>query len=65
MTRTFVELPSFRTEWKNLNLTEADLRRLQEELLANPEVGSKCRAPAAYAKCALLLSIVEKAAVCA
>ena len=41
MTRTFVELPSFRTEWKNLNLTEADLRRLQEELLANPEVGSK------------------------
>ena len=41
MTRTFVELPSFRAEWKNLKLTEDDLRRLQEELLANPEIGSK------------------------
>ena len=40
MTRIFVELPSFRTEWKNMGLTEADLRRLQEELLTNPAVGS-------------------------
>ena len=36
MTRIFVELPSFRTEWKKMGLTEADLLRLQEELLANP-----------------------------
>ena len=41
MTRTFVELPSFRAEWKAMGLTDADLLRLQEELLANPEVGSK------------------------
>ena len=41
MTRIFVELPSFRTEWKKMGLTDADLLRLQEELLANPEVGSK------------------------
>ena len=39
MTRRFVELPSFRSDWKALGLTDADLRRLQEELLANPHVG--------------------------
>ena len=39
MTRIFVELPSFRSDWKALGLTDADLRRLQEELLANPHVG--------------------------
>ena len=40
MTRLFVELPSFRTEWKAMDLTDSDLRRLQEELLANPTVGA-------------------------
>ena len=43
MTRTFVELPSFRSEWKALQLTDADLARLQEELLANPKVGAVMR----------------------
>ena len=37
MTRVFVELPSFRSDWKALGLTDSDLRRLQEELLANPK----------------------------
>lgn len=40
MTRIFVELPSFRSDWKALGLTDTDLRRLQEELLANPQAGS-------------------------
>lgn len=40
MTRIFVELPSFRNDWKALGLTDKDLRRLQEELLANPRLGS-------------------------
>lgn len=40
MTRVFVELPSFRNDWKALGLTDIDLRRLQEELLANPKGGS-------------------------
>lgn len=40
MTRAFIELPSFRSEWKALQLTDADLSRLQEELLANPQVGA-------------------------
>lgn len=43
MTRTFIELPSFRSEWKALQLTDADLVRLQEELLANPKVGAVMR----------------------
>lgn len=40
MTRVFVELPSFRNNWKSLGLTDIDLRRLQEELLATPKTGS-------------------------
>lgn len=40
MTRVFVELPSFRSDWKALGLTDTDLRRLQEELLANPKIGN-------------------------
>lgn len=40
MTRIFVELPTFRTVWKELGLTDRDLRRLQEDLLANPKAGN-------------------------
>lgn len=40
MTRLFVELPSFRAEWKAMGLTDDDLLRLQQELLANPAAGS-------------------------
>lgn len=43
MTRSFVELPLFRTRWKNLGLTDADLIRLQTELLADPKVGDVMR----------------------
>lgn len=39
MTRTFVEMPTFKNAWKSMGLTDGDLLRLQEELLANPEVG--------------------------
>lgn len=39
MTRTFVELPSFSSAWKSMGMTDTDLRRLQEELLVNPDVG--------------------------
>lgn len=41
LTRIFVELPSFSADWKDLSLTENDMTRLQEELLANPEVGRR------------------------
>lgn len=40
MTRTFVELPSFQNEWKTLRLKDEELRRLQEELLADPKAGA-------------------------
>ena len=40
MTRVFVELPSFRNAWRSLELTDGDLRRLQEELLADPQRGN-------------------------
>ncbi len=40
MTRTFVELPIFQRQWKDLGLTDSDLRRLQEELLADPKIGA-------------------------
>ena len=40
MTRTFVELPIFRSRWRELGLNDEDLRRLQEELLTDPKVGA-------------------------
>lgn len=40
MKREFVELPIFRTRWKELGLNDADLLRLQNELLADPKTGA-------------------------
>ena len=37
MTRTFVELPLFRSKWKSLGLDDNDLKRLQEEMLLDPK----------------------------
>lgn len=38
--RIFVELPSFMARWKSLGLNDADLLRLEIELLNNPKVGA-------------------------
>ena len=43
MTRTFIELPWFMTKWKSLGMDDADLRRLQSELLSDPKVGAVMR----------------------
>lgn len=43
MTRTFVELPIFRSRWRDMGLNDDDLKRLQEELLADPKVGAVMR----------------------
>ncbi len=40
MTREFVELPSFKKEWAALGLGDAELRRLEIELLENPRAGA-------------------------
>ena len=43
MTRLFVELPVFRSRWKDMGLNDDDLKRLQEELLADPKIGAVMR----------------------
>ena len=40
MTRAFVELPLFRSKRKSLGLNDADLIRLQEEILLDPKIGA-------------------------
>lgn len=40
MTRSFVELPIFSAKWKKLDLSDDDLKRLQEEILLDPKVGA-------------------------
>lgn len=61
MTRIFVELPAFRKEWKSMGLTDNDLRRLQEELLADPKVGKVMRETGGVERCALHLKHRVKA----
>ena len=39
MNRLFVELPTFREDWKELGLNDDQLRELQKELLQNPKAG--------------------------
>jgi hypothetical protein len=39
MTRTFIEVPMFTKKWKELGLTDDDLRALQNILLENPKIG--------------------------
>ncbi len=43
MTRKFVILPEFDRRWKSMDLDDNDLRRLQEELLLDPEKGDIMR----------------------
>lgn len=62
MTRTFIELPLFRTKWEDLGLDDKDLRRLQDELLSDPKIGDVIEARAACAKCGLRSNIAAKAA---
>ena len=40
MRRIFVELPIFQSKWEKLGLDDNDLKRLQEQLLADPKVGA-------------------------
>lgn len=39
MTRTFIEVPIFTRKWKDLGLTDDNLRALEIELLENPKAG--------------------------
>ena len=39
MTRTFIMTKEFDKNWKAMNLTDADLKALQEDLIINPASG--------------------------
>ncbi len=39
MTRTFIQTLEFTKNWNNLNLTDEDLRRLEQEILIHPKTG--------------------------
>jgi len=39
MTREFIILPEFEKSWKSMNLTDSDLRKLQYDLISNPQSG--------------------------
>lgn len=39
MNRTFIEVPMFTKKWKELGLTEENLRELENVLLENPKSG--------------------------
>lgn len=40
MTRLFIIMPEFEKQWAKMGLTDNDLKRLQSELLENPEIGA-------------------------
>lgn len=40
MTRLFIIMPEFEKQWAKMGLTDNDLKRLQYELLENPEIGA-------------------------
>lgn len=39
LTRTFIMLPEFEKQWSKMGLNDSDLKRLQYELLENPQKG--------------------------
>lgn len=39
MNRTFIEVPTFSKKWRELGLTDEDLRQLQVVLMKNPKAG--------------------------
>lgn len=43
MTRSFIELPHFRSKWAQLGLSDRDLLKLQEQLLLDPKIGAVLR----------------------
>ncbi len=43
MKRTFVMLPIFDRQWKEMGLDDSNLQQLQEQLLENPQLGKVVR----------------------
>ncbi len=40
MKREFIMMPTFDKQWKSMNLTDEDLKTLQQQLLINPQAGA-------------------------
>lgn len=62
MTRKFVMLPEFDKNWVSMGLNDNDLRRLQEELLFNPEKGDVMQGTGGLRKLRFAFEGKEKAA---
>lgn len=56
-------LPEFDRNWASMGLNDNDLRRLQEELLFNPEKGDVMQGTAVCESCGSRLRAKAKAAV--
>ncbi len=50
MKRTFIEVPTFTRKWKELGLTDENLRELENILLDNPKAGNAIQGTAGIRK---------------
>ncbi len=62
LSRMFIELPSFRLRWKNLGLSDDDLKNLEQELLNDPKVGDVLQGTGGVRKMRFPFRIEGKAA---
>ena len=60
MSRMFIELPSFRLKWKNLGLSDEDLKNLEQELLNNPKIGAVLQGTGGVRKMRFSFPIIAK-----
>lgn len=60
MNRTFIEVPTFSRKWKELGLTDDNLRELQKILLNNPQAGDVVRGTGGLRKIRIPLENIGK-----
>lgn len=60
MNRTFIEVPIFTKKWKELGLTDENLRELENILLANPKSGDVIQGTGGLRKIRIPLNSKEK-----
>ena len=60
MNRTFIEVPIFTKKWKELGLTDENLRELENILLENPKSGDVIQGNGGLRKIRISLSSIGK-----
>lgn len=60
MNRTFIEVPIFTRKWKELGLTDDNLRDLENVLLENPKTGDAIRGTGGIRKIRIPLENIGK-----